>query len=123
MRSSSPMKPRKSGRDDLFFEDLEMPRENYYDEAAEDRALSRRIRGIVALAVVVCVGIVVIWFNWMPGGQIFRARFGLGAPASAYKALGAPAVRSSAPPTPTTTHSGWIRTITTTRSSSDRRRR
>lgn len=88
VRSSSPMKPRKSTRDDLFFEDLEMPRENYYDEAAEDRALSRRIRGIIALALVICVGIVVIWFNWMPGGQIFRARFGLNAPASAYKALG-----------------------------------
>ncbi len=88
VRGASPMKPKRTGRDDLFFEDLEMPRENYYDEASEDRALSRRIRGIIALALVICVGIVVIWFNWMPGGQIFRARFGLGAPASAYKTLG-----------------------------------
>jgi hypothetical protein len=88
VRSSRPMKPRKPRRDDLFFEDLEIPRENYYDEAAEDRALSRRIRTIVALALVLCVAIVVIWFNWMPGGQVFRARFGLGASASAYKMLG-----------------------------------
>lgn len=88
VRNSAPAKPRKPRRDDLFFEDLEIPREDFYDEVAEDRALSRRIRTIVALSLVLCVAIVIIWFNWMPGGQVFRARFGLGAPASAYKMLG-----------------------------------
>ncbi len=87
-RSASPFRPAKRSKDDLFFEDLEMPKENFYDEAAEERALARRIKSIVALAILVGAAIVAIWLMWMPGGQIFRARWNLGAPATAYKAMG-----------------------------------
>jgi tetratricopeptide (TPR) repeat protein len=87
-KPSGPLQPRKQPRKDLFFEDLEMPRENFYDEAAEDRALSRRIKAIVAIALAVGVLMVTIWLTLTPGGQIVRAQLNLGAPASAYKALG-----------------------------------
>jgi tetratricopeptide (TPR) repeat protein len=73
---------------DLFFEDLEMPQENFYDEMAEQDALSRKIKSIVAVAFLICVAIVVFWFFVMPGGQMFRANLGMGAPATAYKAIG-----------------------------------
>jgi tetratricopeptide (TPR) repeat protein len=65
-----------------------MPRENFYDEAAEDRALSRRIKAIVSIALAVGVLMVGIWLMLTPGGQIMRAQLNLWAPASAYKALG-----------------------------------
>ena len=87
-KPSSPLRPRKQSRNDLFFEDLEMPRENFYDEAAEDRALARRIKTIVSIALALGILIVAIWLAWMPGGQIIRAQLNLGAPATAYKALG-----------------------------------
>jgi hypothetical protein len=87
-RPAGPFRSAKRSKNDLFFEDLAMPRENFYDEAAEERALSRRIKGIVALAVLAGAVIVAIWMMWMPGGQIFRARWNLGAPAAAYKAMG-----------------------------------
>ena len=87
-KPSGPLRPRKQPRNDLFFEDLEMPRENFYDEAAEDRALARRIKTIVSIALALGVLIVAIWLAWMPGGQIIRAQLNLGAPATAYKALG-----------------------------------
>ena len=47
-------------------------------------------RFIVVLAAFWLSGaaIVAIWLMWMPGGQIFRARWNLGAPATAYKAMG-----------------------------------
>lgn len=87
-KHSGPFKPQRQPRNDLFFEDLEMPRENFYDEAAEDRALSRRIKAIVSIALAVGVIMVGIWLMLTPGGQIVRAQLNLGAPASAYKALG-----------------------------------
>ncbi len=87
-KPSGPFRPQRQPRNDLFFEDLEMPRENFYDEAAEDRALSRRIKAIVSIALAVGVLMVGIWLMLTPGGQIVRAQLNLGAPASAYKALG-----------------------------------
>jgi tetratricopeptide (TPR) repeat protein len=87
-KPSGPFKPQKQPRKDLFFEDMEMPAENFYDEAAEDRALSRRIKAIVSVALAVGVLMVAIWLMLTPGGQIIRAQMNLGAPASAYKALG-----------------------------------
>ena len=90
VRSSSPYgaKKRPAGKKDLFFEDLETPRENFYDEAAEERTLSRRVKSIVAIALVVGVVLVAIWLMFTPGGQMVRAQLNLGAPASAYKDLG-----------------------------------
>lgn len=89
-RPSGPFRPpvKRKGKGDLFFEDLETPTENFYDDAAEERALSRRIKSIVALALLIGVAVIAIWLAWMPGGQVFRARWNLGAPAAAYKTLG-----------------------------------
>jgi len=88
VKHSGPFMPQKRPRKDLFFEDLEMPAENFYDEVAEERALARRIRAIVSVALAVGVVMVAVWLMWTPGGQIVRAQLNLGAPASAYKALG-----------------------------------
>lgn len=85
---SGSLRPQKRPRKDLFFEDLEMPAENFYDEAAEERALARRIKAIVSVALAVGALMVAAWLMWMPGGQIVCAQLNLGAPASAYKALG-----------------------------------
>jgi len=87
-RSARAFHPQKRPRKDLFFEDLETPAENFYDEAMEERALSRRIKGIVTIALLVGALMVAIWLMWTPGGQMVRAQMNLGAPASAYKALG-----------------------------------
>ena len=87
-RSASPFHPQKRPKKDLFFEDMETPAENFYDEAMEERALSRRIKGIVTVALLVGALMVAIWLMWTPGGQMVRAQMNLGAPASAYKALG-----------------------------------
>ena len=82
------LRPPRKPKNDLFFEDLETPKENYYDEAAEEWALSKRIKGIVALALLIGIAVIAVWLMWMPGGQLFRARWNMGAPATAYKALG-----------------------------------
>jgi tetratricopeptide (TPR) repeat protein len=88
-RSSRPFLPQKRpGGKDLFFEDMETPAENFYDEAMEERALAHRIKGIVTIALLVGVLMVAIWLMWTPGGQMVRAQLNLGAPATAYKALG-----------------------------------
>ncbi len=86
--SLSGLRPPRKPKNDLFFEDLEMPKENYYDEAAEEWALARRIKGIVALMLLVGIAVITVWLLWMPGGQLFRARWNMGAPATAYKTLG-----------------------------------
>ncbi len=88
---------RPGKRDDLFFEDMKMPEENFYDEAAEENALSRKIKSIVAAAFLLSALIVAIWFYLMPGGQVFRASLGMGAPASAYKTLGDQLLRGNQP--------------------------
>jgi hypothetical protein len=87
-KHSGPFRPKQRSGKDIFFEDLETPAENFYDEAVEERALSRRIKGIVTVALLAGALMVAIWLMWTPGGQMVRAQLNLGAPASAYKALG-----------------------------------
>lgn len=80
---------KKTGEDDLFFEQIEMPEETPYDELEEEeRGVSRYVKSAIAGLALLVVLWVVFWFLVMPGGQAVRASLGMNAPASAYATLG-----------------------------------
>ncbi len=77
-------KRRKRPEDDLFFEDVE-PGDDFEEE--ED-LMGRRVKSAIAALCLLAVLGFVFWLLVLPGGQMLRAEMGVGAPASAYAALG-----------------------------------
>lgn len=77
-------KRRKRPADDLFFEDVE-PGDDFEED---DDLMGRRIKSAIAALCLLAVLGFVFWLLVLPGGQILRAKMGVGAPASAYAALG-----------------------------------
>lgn len=77
-------KRRKRPADDLFFEDVE-PGDDFEED---DDLMGRRIKSAIAALCLLAVLGFVFWLLVLPGGQMLRAKMGVGAPASAYAALG-----------------------------------
>ena len=76
-------KRRKRPAEDLFFEDEES---ESFDE--DEGQLARRVKSAAAAVFLLAALGFVFWLIALPGGQMLRARMGMGAPASAYAALG-----------------------------------
>ncbi|MEF9896305.1 MAG: zinc-ribbon domain-containing protein [Clostridia bacterium] len=85
-----PRKKRRRADDDMFFEDIDLPDENPYEEDDEDdeNRVARYIKSGVAALVLLLVMGVLFWLWLLPSGQTFRASMGFGAPAGAYALLG-----------------------------------
>ncbi len=81
-------KRKKRPQDDLFFEDIDQPGERAYDEEEDELVWPRRIKSAAAGLFLLAVLSFVFWLLILPGGQVFRASMGMGAPASAYAGLG-----------------------------------
>lgn len=79
--------PRRKKRpaEDLFFEDV-APGDDFEEE--DERLLGRRIKSAAAAIFLLAALGFVFWLLVLPGGQMLCARMGVGAPASAYAALG-----------------------------------
>ena len=77
-------KRRKRPAEDMFFEEAE-PDEAFDQD--EDQ-LARRVKSAAAAVFLLAVLGFVFWLIVLPGGQMLRARMGMGAPANAYAALG-----------------------------------
>ncbi|MBR2571110.1 MAG: zinc-ribbon domain-containing protein [Clostridia bacterium] len=85
-RGARTIVPRKRN-EDLFFDEVVSPEEEY-DDMVEEGDARHRIKSAVAAILLLAVLGFAFWFLALPGGNELRARMGLPASAASYKAVG-----------------------------------